>query len=88
MDIGGFFKPKSKVGLHHTYGLTPLGKVKAEKHAEEDGGKWAVLNCLNDDEASSISEISESTKIKPEKVKAILKTFIGNGYVRRVSQEN
>lgn len=88
MHIPGFIKrEKSVVGTHHTYGLTALGKTKAEEFAMA-GPRWQVLACLDENGPSSVTEISEEVKTNPEKVKALLRALMKSGYVRRVSQED
>lgn len=87
MHIGQFFsKEKTDVGTNHTYGLTPLGKTKAEELALQ-GKKGLVAASLNENGASSISEISEDTKISSENVKTLLRILLKNGYARKVSSE-
>ena len=81
-----FFKRKEPVGIHHTYGLTVLGKTKAEEFSLS-GPKWEVLAVLNENGPSSVSEIAEEAKTSTDKVKAILKMLLRSGYVRRVSGE-
>jgi len=88
MGIGlpGFLKKKPKVQSHNTYGLTALGKTKAEEFSLH-GPKWEVLACLDENGPSSVTEIAEEVKSSPEKVKMILKGLIRSGYIRTVSQE-
>ena len=86
--MGQFFnKHKTDVGTNHTYGLTALGKTKAEELALQ-GNKGTVAACMNENGASSISEISEETKINPEHVKTVLRVLIKNGYAHKVSSED
>lgn len=87
MSLTRFFKPKKQVGLHQTYGLTPLGKTKAEEFSLA-GSRWEVLACLSENGPSSVTEISGEVRTSPEKVKAMLKGLIRSGYVRQVSSEN
>lgn len=87
MKLTDFFKPKSQVGMHSTYGLTQLGKTKAEEFSLH-GPKWEVLAALNENGPSSVSELSDEVKASPEKTKAILRSLVKSGYVRRVSQED
>lgn len=87
MKLSDFFKAKSQVGLHSTYGLTPLGKTKAEEFSLH-GPKWEVLASLNENGPSSVSEISEQVKAGPEKTKSILRGLVKSGYVRKVAQDS
>lgn len=86
MKLSQFFKKKTTVGTHHTYGLTTLGKTKAEEFSLS-GPKWEVLACLSENGPSSITEISTEINTSPDKVKAMLKGLIRNGYIRQVSAE-
>lgn len=86
MKLTQFFKRKEPVGVHHTYGLTQLGKTKAEEFAMS-GPKWEVAAMLNENGPSSVSEIAEEAKTSTGKVKAILRTLIKSGYARRVNAE-
>lgn len=88
MKIGSFFgfKAKHQVGMHSVYGLTPLGKRKAELSLS--GPQWEVLTYLNENGSSSVSEISGEIKASPEKVRAILRNLLQSGYVRKESQED
>lgn len=85
-NIFGARRKQSSVGVSHTYGLTALGKTKAEEF-QLQGVKWQVAAYLDENGASSVSEIAEETKISPEKLKKILKQMIAGGYVRRVTQD-
>lgn len=89
MNIGDFIRvhKKATVGTHSTYGLSALGKTKAEEFALS-GPRWEVLAMLNENGPSSVREIAEETKLSPEKVKAILRGHIRSGYVKKVSQED
>lgn len=88
MNISDFF-PKGntkKLGVNQSYGLTPLGKTKAEEFALS-GPKWTVLAVLNENGPSSVSEIATEAHLSPDKVKSILRTLISSGYVQRVSHD-
>lgn len=87
MNVSQFFRGKTDVGTNHTYGLTALGKTKAEDLSLH-GNKGTVVACMNENGASSISEISEETKINTEHVKNILRILIKSGYVHKVSSED
>jgi len=86
MRLSQFFKKKTTVGTHHTYGLTQLGKTKAEEFSLS-GPKWEVLACLSENGPSSITEISTEINTSPDKVKAMLRGLLKNGYIRQVSAE-
>ena len=87
MKLTQFFKKRQPIGVHHTYGLTTLGKTKAEEFSLS-GPKWEVLACLSENGPSSVTEISAEVNTSTEKVKAMLKGLIRNGYIRRVSAED
>jgi len=87
MPITDFFRKKTTVSINQTYGLTPLGKTKAEEFSLT-GSKWQVLACLSENGASSVSEIADELKTSPEKIKSILKGLIRSGYVKSVSNED
>jgi len=86
MRLSQFFKKKTTVGTHHTYGLTQLGKTKAEEFSLS-GPKWEVLACLSENGPSSITEISTEINTSPDKVKAMLRGLLKNGYIRQVAAE-
>ena len=86
INLGSFFKKKTVVGTHNTYGLTQLGKTKAEEFAL-DGPKWEVLAMLDENGPSTIQEISDETHLSTDKVRRILRDHIKSGYVHRTSQE-
>ncbi len=77
-----------KVASHHTYGLTPLGKTKAEEFGMA-GTRGEVVSYLNDNGASSINEITSAGEVKAsaDKIKAVIRGLMREGYVRRVSSE-
>ena len=87
MKLSQFFRKKATVGVHHSYGLTALGKTKAEEFSLS-GPKWEVLAVLNENGPSSVSEIAEESKSSTDKIKAILRMLIRSGYVRRVTDES
>jgi len=86
MGITDIFHRKSEVGSHMTYGLTPLGKTKAEQYVATTP-QSEVLACLNENGTCTVAEIGDEVKANPQKVKWILRGLIKSGYVRRVSQE-
>lgn len=83
MSLTNFFKPKVKISTNNAYGLTPLGKTKAEEFALS-GPKWEALAILNENGPSSVGEVAEELKCSPEKVRAILRSLIKSGYIRRI----
>lgn len=87
MKLTQFFRRKPKVGVHHTYGLTTLGKQKAEQFSVY-GVQGNVLSVLEENGPSSVSEIAEETKQSTDKVKFILKGLMQSGYIRRVTAED
>ena len=88
-ELGNFLgvHRKAKVGAHQSYGVTALGKEKAEKFALE-GPPWKVLAYIAEDGPSSVLEIVRKTDMNDEKVKTILRGLIRNGYVVTVSQND
>ena len=76
---------RARVGKHQSYGVTTLGKQKAEEFAMS-GPRWKVLAHLAEDGPSSMSEIMRETNLSDEKVKLILRGLIADGYVISVSQ--
>ena len=86
MRLTQFFQKKPKVGIHHTYGLTSLGKQKAEQFSVY-GAQGNVMSVLEESGPSSVSEIAEETHMSTDKVKSILKNLMRSGYIRRVTSE-
>lgn len=78
-------RPKPKVGRRSLYGLTEVGKVKAEEFGVQGKG-WKVLSYLDDNGTSSVREICEGLGLKEEDTTEILRRMISDGYVRRISQ--
>ena len=87
-DFVDTFRPRRKVrlGMRCTYALTPLGKTKAEEFGL-DGPAWDVLAYLDENHQSTVSEITDGTRYKEDRVKGILKRLISSGYVKRVATE-
>ena len=81
-----FRRRKVSLGTRCTYALTPLGKTKAEEFGM-NGPSWDVLAYLDENHQSTISDISEGTHYKEERVREILKRLISSGYVKRVATE-
>ena len=65
--------------------LTPLGKTKAEKF-DLPGRKWQVLATLDEQGASTITEIAEETRMSTGKVKSIVKELIATGYAKKAGE--
>lgn len=86
MNLSDIFK-KKQVGLNQTYGLTTLGKTKAEEFALH-GPKWEVLATLNENGPSSVSEIADETNMNATKVKGILRDLKASGYIQVVSHDS
>lgn len=74
-----------RVGSETTFGLTALGKTKAES-ASTEGPKFHVLDILNNG-PSSVKELSEETGMADGKIKAIVKSLMSAGYVRRMAND-
>ena len=87
-DFMESIRPRQKVrlGVRCTYQLTQLGKTKAEEFSLS-GPMWSVLAYLDENNQSTIRDISEGTHFKEDKVKEILKRLIDSGYARRVQTE-
>ncbi len=84
-QLFGGAKAKRKLMPH--YGLTPLGKIKAEEF-HISGPKGEVMAALESNGESTISEIAESARMTPERVKQVLQSLVANGYVRKVATED
>ena len=78
-------KTRVKVGKRQSYGVTALGKEKAEKF-DLPGLRWKVLAYLSEFGPSSLSEVTRETNLNDEKVMLILKGLMEDGYVTPVSQ--
>ena len=86
-QIPRFFRARTrtKVGMRQSYGVTTLGKTKAEEFSLS-GPPWKVLAYLAEDGPSSVNEIERETGMSTEKVTLILKSLLNNGYVQTVTQ--
>jgi DNA-binding MarR family transcriptional regulator len=80
--IGDIFYKRDKIGERVVVQITPLGKTKADGFALP-GNKWRVLTMLGDAGPSSIKEIADETNLPEAKVKAIVKSLIQSGYVKK-----
>ena len=81
-DIVKSFIPahKVRVGSRASYGLTELGKTKAETFGLE-GVTWQILGYLNDNGPSSLNDICEGLHFMPERAREILNRLITSRYV-------
>ena len=81
-DIIKSFVPARKVraGSRASYGLTELGKQKAETFGLE-GPTWEVLGYLNDNGPSSLNDICDGLHLKTERAREILNRLINSRYV-------
>ena len=69
------------------YMLTAKGKVKAEE-VSISGPKGEVVMALDASESpSTISEISNASRMSPQRVKQAVQSLIREGWVRKVSAE-
>lgn len=86
-DIPRFFgaRGRAKVGAHHSYGVTQLGKQKAEEFALS-GPRFDVLAHLAEHSPCSVSEIEKECHMSKDKVESILRSLMNDGYVQPVSQ--
>ena len=78
-------RTRTKVGVRQSYGVTTLGKQKAEEFALS-GPRWKVLAYLAEDGPSSVNEVEREVSMNNEKVKLILKNLLDNGYIQTVTQ--
>lgn len=77
----GFPSKGSKVGKHTSYGVTPLGKQKAEEFALS-GPRLTVLQHIAENAPCSPTEIVRECNMSDEKVRHILRSLINEGYVQ------
>lgn len=80
------FRNIFKAQTHDTFGLTSLGKEKAEKFTSTNADSM-ILNHLNENGVSTISEISQDLRTSPQKVKMVVRSLMRRGYVRKVNSE-
>lgn len=73
-----------RIGVRASYGLTELGKTKAETFSLE-GPTWEVLAYLDENGPCSFNELVEGCHMKTENMKTMLKRLIVSGYVRAVT---
>ena len=82
-----FTRKGTESGVNTTFGLTPLGKTKAEQFSMQ-GPRFDVLAVLDEGGPCSISEIAEETKMSTNKIKQIIKQLVVSNYVRKVGNED
>ncbi len=75
-------KKPTKTSENTVLVLTGLGKTKAEKF-DLPGAKWRILSILNENGPSTLHDIGEEIGMDGEKVKAICRNLITEGYVKR-----
>jgi len=71
----GFFTKKIKITGDTTVVLTSLGKEKAERYAGE-GVKGSVLESLNTEGASAVTEIAQDCDISTSKAVLVIDNFV------------
>jgi hypothetical protein len=70
------------------YGLSEIGKHKAEELIGQHGLRLKVVNYLEDHEASSISEISSGLSSTPEQVKIMVNKLQREQWVIPIKPQN
>lgn len=81
-----FLKHAPRVKSETAFGLTALGKTKAEQFSEGEGARFQVLDILNNGPATA-NEISGETGMANQQVKAVLKKLLSAGYIRMMGAE-
>ena len=76
---------KPTVGKHSSYSVTPLGKTKAEQCALT-GPSFSVLSHIAEEGPCSMAELERECNMPNEKVRAVLRALMHEGYVRPTSQ--
>jgi len=76
---------KAKVGQHQSYGATPLGKQKAQEFALS-GPRLTVLQHITENAPCSVSELVRECGMSEEKIKHVLRTLIGDGFITTMGQ--
>lgn len=85
--LADFIKNKQQRGSgRSTYGLTNLGKTKAEQYSSSTP-RSLVMASLNENGVSTANEIAEDLHVPPTKIERILRDLQRDGYVRKVNQE-
>ena len=69
------------------YQLTAKGKIKAEEFSVS-GAKGEVIGALENSESPcTVSEIANTARMSPSKVRQIIQVLIRDGWVRKVTSE-
>lgn len=76
----------SNKSTRSNYGLTSLGKKKAEEFSETTP-KNKVLAYLNENGVSTVPEVANDLGCSPQKAKMVINSLEKDGYVRPVGQE-
>lgn len=87
-DLGHYLgvpRRRARVGAHQSYGVTPLGKQKAEEFALS-GPRLKVLQHISENAPCSVTEVEKECGMNNEKVMVILRTLMNDGYVQPVAQ--
>lgn len=71
---------------HYTYGLTPLGKTKAEQYTVNTP-QAQVLSYLNENGVSTVSDIAGEIRKSPEVTKLIIRQLLRNGWIRKIGED-
>jgi len=81
-DIIKSFVParQTRIGSRASYGLTELGKQKAETFGLE-GPTWQVLGYLNDNGPSTLTDICEGLHLKSDRARELLNRLINSRYI-------
>lgn len=77
---------KNSGGTRDNFGLTALGKKKAEDFSESTP-KNKVLAFINENGTSTLPDIAQGIGSSTQKTKLILKSLQKDGYVRVAGQE-
>jgi hypothetical protein len=77
-------RPTNKVRKRSLWGLTPSGKKKAEEYGAQ-GIRWHILNYLDDNGESSLRDICETTHIKEDDGREILRGLHADGLIMPVA---
>jgi len=85
-SVVSYAKTKTSVSSKANYGLTPLGKVKAEE-GELAGARGRVLGAVQSLSFSTPSEIATEANLPIERVKQVLKVLIKRGFVQQEQEE-
>jgi DNA-binding MarR family transcriptional regulator len=75
---------KHKINSHSVFTLTPVGREKAQS-MEASGKTLAFLDYLDQSGASSLPEIAEQAKLRPEDAETLAKNLVRLGYIQPVN---